>query len=155
MNSYNTDIFFSNYYHLQSVRFELVICLTSQLQNYPLKSKYNDPLWTLSKATSSLEKKYLHLSCYRQWKLLMRLSMYDQFLQAATQTISLLRFSRVFWRYKCYICYNQFNYEVVQASERLQFLYNFKKNYVLSILALCAINLCRRPHKRCLYFVVL
>jgi len=24
VNSYNTDIFFSNYYHLQSVRFELV-----------------------------------------------------------------------------------------------------------------------------------
>ena len=24
MNSYNTDIFFSNYYHLQSVRFELL-----------------------------------------------------------------------------------------------------------------------------------
>ena len=27
MNSCNTDIFFSTYYHLQSVRFELFICL--------------------------------------------------------------------------------------------------------------------------------
>ena len=28
MNSCNTDIFFSNYYHLQSVRFELELCVS-------------------------------------------------------------------------------------------------------------------------------
>ena len=35
----------------------LVIFLTSQLQHQPLKSDYNDPFWTLSRATLSLEKK--------------------------------------------------------------------------------------------------
>ena len=39
MNSCNTDIFFSNYYHLQSVRFESIGC--SVLQDVPARPTFS------------------------------------------------------------------------------------------------------------------
>ena len=67
MNSCNTDIFFSNYYHLQSVRFEYQSFLTNIPSNLTCKASTNYPGIQLALAVLiAAERKNLELKICRQ-----------------------------------------------------------------------------------------